>query len=537
MWRKLRAARRSKKPAKLWKKTESNEVGLLESTPVTPNVDIEPFSDGSGDSDHIPETESLVPEPRLVERMIIDAVETAHPADLGEEQNLNYVDYDVTEHTPPEPKPDEETGSVESVQENEEYRSFDNQDPALEPVGEQETFDEDKARQQAYVHFVEGQEDPEDYTSGPARVVLASDGVNPWVALLMTMDMSENVRRAVQAQRDYAFAEAVSTEEEMVKSRFEWNLRSAIQRHTSRIEMLQEEDPEEAAVEINDLEKELEKLQMLLAETTSGLMGMKARLQTKADNLREIQANLTHYLEEAFICAQIVQPPVEQVIPEIPELEVEEEYKKLCKGLAESQGDELEMASAPSSLHSCREHMEEVELSPEDQQRQNLIDAFYAADVQLQIAQQEFDNKDENLATELGHLHDALARGEENEGDTQEVFDLRWYTVFQDITRALIDAEEAFAAAKAAVLEAGLSIANDDAESGFGDLGSNGYAEEFEARMVATTSVPQVEGWLDSVADEASADVDAQTDVDLDEWDAENVEIGDSQSCVEYEHG
>ncbi|KAK5742794.1 hypothetical protein LTR17_003042 [Elasticomyces elasticus] len=546
MWRKLRAARRTKKPAKLWKSRESTstELDIAQSTLVTPTTDIEPFSDGTefgrsmeavaGDSERQHVISAPVADWEYDKEQDCVVYPEPEQQDETEDRSQEQPANQATAEVNPDAVTAEDSGVVDTDEQSEEYTDFDQPVQIAEP-GEYDMLDEDELRQDAYIRFLNGEDAPDDYTSGPSRVVLAVDGVKNCAALLMTMELSERVRKAVQAQRDYAFAEAVYAEEQMAKSQFELKLKSAIRRHSSRIEALQVGGQEGHAGELEELEKEVEKLQMLLAETTANLMGLKARLSTKANNLRLIQAKLTACLEEPFICAQLVEPPVEQEMPIVPILDVDEEYKKLCIATQESQGMELEMASAPPSLHSCNEDLKRVEMASEDEYRQDLINAFHSAQDQLQYAQQDFDSKDNQRDAELALYQDAVAQGLEASDESREAFDLRWYTVFQEITRVLVMAEEEFAASKAAVLESGLRIADDDAESGFGDDGSNGYAEEFEGRMVATTSVPQVEGWLGNVTDEASPEVDIEADVEVDEWDARNVEIWDSWSCVAYE--
>ncbi|KAK5696011.1 hypothetical protein LTR97_008431 [Elasticomyces elasticus] len=499
----FRAARQTESAAQhLNIRTDSaSDSNMMQPTPISPDLQMTPVSDGgiihrlvkavTGDIDLGIGRLSSVPQPSPVHE-----AENGIDAELKQPMEPSPGNHDDQPATQASPGPMGVTEEIaDLVKQGEEDTRVDLQDPTAESEEECEAIDEETARQGAYVSFLK--EEPDDYTFGPPRFVLAVDGVKQCAALLMTMDLSSKVQRAVNAQRDYAVAKDIATEQEWAKFRCERELDDALTRHEDRIAELRKMDTEAAAAELVALEGEAEKLQLLLTETQAAQMSLKAGLNTQADNLRRIQTELSQSLEEAFIHAKLMEPAAEQAIQEVPELQVEEEYQKLCKAIREDQG--MEPTSAPPSPQSCYEYM--TELSPEDQEREDLIDAYYAADDHLRVLQQEFDNKDEKLA----------------------------------IARDLINAEEAFAAAKAAVLEAGLNIANDDAESGFGNVGFNGYAEEFEARMVATTNVPHVEGWLGNVADEASPEVDIEADVKVDDWDARNVEIWDSSSCVAYE--
>ncbi|KAK4890669.1 hypothetical protein LTR27_010708 [Elasticomyces elasticus] len=542
MWSKLRVARRSQKPPKLWNAGERPESGLITiaeevATPsslrpvsqlTASNIDQEGTSGAvagdnvsSHEQDFHDQPEELLkcedqpgaldsPEQGSSPLVWSDLVRSDEPDITSTRQSVE-VDQEpenIAENLDHEGDLEEECEVFETEQYDgvNDDRVSDEEDEEHDP--DIEDVDEEAARAMKYIRF--DQEDADDYTAGPARLVSASDGVKDCAALLMTTDLSSKVQRAA-------------------KFRFERELDDALTRHEDRIAELRKIDTEAAAAELVALEGEAEKLQLLLTETQAAQMSLKAGLNTQADNLRRIQTELSRCLEEAFIHANLMEPAVEQIIQEVPELQVEEEYQKLCKAIREDQG--MEPTSVPASLHSCNEHLKPISKSPEDQHRQALVDSFYAAQSQLKIAQQNFDFKDEDRGIELA----AHQQGAEPLDESQEAFDLRWYGVFQDITHELVKAEEDFAAAKAAALEIGLEMDNDDAESGFADGGSMGYDMEFETLMVASTSRPRIDGWLDAVPDQASPEVEVQADVDVDDWGAQVVDMGDSFSCVAYE--
>ncbi|KAK3073725.1 hypothetical protein LTR53_004422 [Teratosphaeriaceae sp. CCFEE 6253] len=386
------------------------------------------------------------------------------------------------------------------------------------------------AREAVYIYF--DVEESSDYTDGPARLVNAVDGVKDCTALLMTMELSAMVQKAVQAQRAYDAAAALTLEKRVVNSRFESKLRQSIRAHERRILQLEKSDGAEAADGVAGLQDEAGKLQLLLANTEAAQQGSKARLGTQADNLRKIQANLTACMEEALVHANIIEPAPEQPIPEVPDLDVEQEYQRLCKAIQEDEG--LETASAPS-LRSCGERLQPRELDPEEQNRADLINAYHTAHNRAAVAEQAFDDKYDVREAEWQASYEAAVRGEVPQDATPEVFDLRWFVKIQDITREFADAQDAFAEAKAALVAAGIQMEDADRASGFVDDVEDGYRLSFEDDLIASTSRPLVDKWLGSIDSEADPDVELSTVVERDGWDAKSVEIGDSWSCVDFD--
>lgn len=105
-----------------------------------------------------------------------------------------------------------------------------------------------------------------------------------------------------------------------------------------------------------------------------------------------------------------------------------------------------------------------------------------------------------------------------------------WVQRNRDLTRKLIEAEEACADAKAAAVQAGVELYDDQQSSAFGDE-DGAYPASCEEALVSSAPVRQVTEWLDTVSADATADFE-NGDVDADEWAAAEVEIGDSYSTI-----
>ncbi|KAK3657973.1 hypothetical protein LTR56_000817 [Elasticomyces elasticus] len=387
------------------------------------------------------------------------------------------------------------------------------------------------AREKSYV-CIDGDEDPMDYTEGPSRLVMAADGLKPCVALLMTTGLSDRVQAAVQARRDIDSAQVVVPLEREVNIRYQLNVECALDQYSTRIAELTAINTGEPVAELTELQNKVEKLQYMLDEARYRDTVLDTRLNTTAENFCRCQNALTLYMEESFIDGTIIEPEVGQGIPEIPEFDLDEEYIRLCRSTKEDQG--LEMASA-LSLASCQDDLQLRKLSPEEQHRQDLIDAAYTARQQYNLAQAAFDRRDydrrvnkQNAASEAG-----IDEGEFDATPEGEEFQLCWFKLNNELTHTLVQAEQELAAANRALAEVGVEF--DDANSCFVDFGSNGHSMNFEADMKSSTSRPRVESWLDSIVYEVSPEVDVETDVDVDVWNAHDVQIGDSLSCFAYE--
>ncbi|KAI7486500.1 hypothetical protein KC351_g3286 [Hortaea werneckii] len=384
---------------------------------------------------------------------------------------------------------------------------------------------EQTLREEAYVQF-DGEE-ADDYTGGPARFVLASDGVQSCAAVLMTFDLSLKIRESLHAQRAFAIAETRALSEEQANLDFELKLEHSIRKHEIRLMDLADLETGEAKVEREALSDELEKLQLLLKNTRALRQQIKARMETHADNLRNVQAKVDTILEQTFIDARLIEPFSEPEEEPVPVLTVEEEYRKICQAIAEDDGlEEAEIAS----FHSCSDHYVAPPLSPTSQARQALQNEYFSAQRRLGEAQIAFDRRYDTREAEWYANYEAVERGEQARDASVEEFDARWVVRIQEMTRELIEAEETMAEAKKALVDAGIDLFQEDQESCFVDTADDGYVGDHEEKLVAQVPGEKIDGWLKEVPDRSSSiSVDGR---DADEWDVGDVDIGDSASTI-----
>ncbi|KAI7087546.1 hypothetical protein KC356_g4046 [Hortaea werneckii] len=387
------------------------------------------------------------------------------------------------------------------------------------------SLSEQALREEVYIQF-DG-EAADDYTGGPARFVLASDGVQSCAAMLMTLDLSWRTKQSLHAQRAFAIAETRALHEEQANLDFELKLEHSIRKHEIRMMDLADLGTSEASVEGEVLSDELEKLQLLLKNTRALRQQIKVRMETQADNLRSVQAKANAVLEQTFIDARLIEPFLEPEEEPVPVLTVEEEYRKICQAIAEDDGlEEAEIAS----FHSCSDHYVAPPLSPTTQARQNLQSEHLSVQRRLGEAQIAFDRRYETREAEWYANYEAVERGEQARDASVEDFDARWVVRIQEMTREVIEAEEAMTAAKRALVDAGIDLFQEDQESCFVDTADDGYLGAHEERLVAQVPGEKIDGWLKEVPDRSSPmSVDGR---DADEWDVGDVDIGDSASTI-----
>jgi hypothetical protein len=421
----------------------------------------------------------------------------------------------------------EETREAEDTPIVESDQVYEELDPEnAEPL----TFEEAQwFREQTYTKF--GTEEPEDFTDGPARFIASADGVKYCVALLVPYGLSQKIQAALREQHEFYRIELEGIYQKQSLSR----LRSAVHREIANCKARICNLEDEARMETEDarqLEKQLANLQLMLPDVEGRRNQVSMHVEAKAEQLRDRQATVNAHLEEAFICARLIAPNEKEAEPEIQKLDVSQEYLEFCQRLERADENIFEDAVAP--LDDSRDHMIVPPPSAEEQARQNVINSLWAAKEALDLAHHSFDNRENNRAREYEANVQAADRGGNTTDDSPEAFDVRWVVRFRNLTRALIEAEAVYADVKRRAFEAGVPLPFTDNESiceGVGD--DTGYTMSKEQELVASAPSPTVRKWLSNMPEGGeSGSVGEETQLEADEWDAEEVGISDSVSLV-----
>lgn len=383
------------------------------------------------------------------------------------------------------------------------------EDPALEWERQQEI------RAQCYREFRD--EHPDDYTDGPMRVTLGSDGVKPCATLLLTFSFSTKARAALRAQLEFEKLQERTTRKTGVAMRFEAQIGSAIASHRIKLSRAEEEKQAQEEKQIS-LTEEINILERMLEESKFDRRCAQALLDSKASILRDLQAAANVELEEAFHAAQLL--PLEEGEPESPieERDLQQEYGAFCRKLEEEE-DGVPM----EPLDIGRDHTRPPTPSPDEQVKQEIEAAWWTAHDRLKQAHEAFDNKEWSRNQAKRAWQDAIKRGEESEADVGEKFDLPWLKHFQEITHELVDAEKEFQTAQANALEAGVVIQSQDnqSECSSTEPKATNPLEKTPDMPIFVNSNPKVSHWLDRVsASMSQGDEEEVTEADESEEDA-----------------
>ncbi|KAL1591253.1 hypothetical protein WHR41_00066 [Cladosporium halotolerans] len=398
------------------------------------------------------------------------------------------------------------------------------------------TFEEEQAiRDEEYVTLAA--EAAECYTDGPSRLVLASDGVKGCVALLMTLDFSGHVQEALQSQRDFAKARSQSSKTKLALIGLESKVESAIASCKSRLRKLDDQlegDDRDARA---SLEQRLTILKAMLLDVGGRKQELFAGVQTQADILREVQASVIAYLEEAFICGMLVPMEEEDPAVEVKKFDLEEEYLLFCDKL-KAAGDPLLEDEEIAPLDHNLDHLKAEPLSEEDQKKQDIVNDLWAAKQTLTQARNAFENRSNQRAQEFYANQAAADAGLPTTDDSPEAFDIRWVQETAGLTRALIDAEGAWTSAKRRAVDAGVPVEfdQDDQDTVFAGVDESdcgGDRMSAEQEMVPTVSSPTMRKWLSAVPEGVEAGIaDDEAEAEADDWEADEVGISDSVSLV-----
>ncbi|KAI6821344.1 hypothetical protein KC340_g12972 [Hortaea werneckii] len=386
--------------------------------------------------------------------------------------------------------------------------------------------DQQAIRNESYI--ISTGEEPDDYTEGPARLVVASDGIKECAALLLTWKLSAKIQQAVEAQRDHDRLRQKAVRTLEVALNFEMNLETEIANHESRLSMLEtEEIPDRERVVA--LQEELATLKSMLKDSCEARQAADVQKASESAALAEVQAGVIAALEEAFVHARLVASDIAGM-PEIPDMDLQTEYLKYRSTQHEDSHDTNAFTAAP--LDTNDEHLQAAPLSEEEQRTKDLAESFFIAQARLQKAHDAFDSREMRREQEWQANVDAGTRGEEVRDATPEDFDARWLQHVQELTREVIDAEAEVAEAKKAALEAGIDVANDEADSGFLDDVEDGYLLSKEQEVVDIAAGSTIKGWLDRLPSDKLDSPGLRSDADVDEWETRTVGISDSVSLV-----
>ena len=358
------------------------------------------------------------------------------------------------------------------------------------------------------------------FTEGPSRFVLAKDGSRDCVALLVNEKFLAKLRDLFQEDRDLSVLDGPLCHAKMDSRNIERSMQ-AVQNALESAES--EEEAEEHKKIVEHQKSELFKIRC-----------WKDELQKERDLVKgnlELSRNHTQWvLQEAMRTADLLGP--EKPLPAIL-LRAEEPTN--TEEEEEEEEEEAEVIDHPmpaqSPVVSVASHHSEVEVGQEELQRQEAYGEFIERSQYLDTVQEKFDNQRGLYRENLAEYQEMVAAGTINMSRSD--FDRRKVRYGQQLTRALIDAEEEFEEARERAKALGAIASDYGREFYYGAEYEESWPENKVAEYNASCDWGFIENWKSNIPDSTSqADVES---VEIDDWDAKEVDVNDSISNIDCE--
>ena len=362
---------------------------------------------------------------------------------------------------------------------------------------------------------VENETSPQpQFTEGPSRFVMAKDGSKDCVALLVNEEFLAKLRDLFQENRDMSALDGPLYHAKMDAKNIENSVRNA-QESLETVE--NEEQAEECQKLIEQRSSELLKINHWKDELEKERSLVKGKLELSRSHTQWV-------LETAMRESQLL--GTEKPLPAILLRDEEAEHSE----------DQAEVPQHAMPAHSpavsvASDH-EDVEVSEEEAERRVAYDEFIDRSQLLNTVQADFDDQRNNYGENLAMFQQKVEAGTNKMSRSD--FDRRSIQYGQQLTRALISAEEAFEEARERAQALG-AIGSDYGQEFY--YGAE-YEESWPENKIADHNASQdwgfVEHWMANIPDCCTSQADGDS-VEIDEWDAEEVDVNDSISMIDCE--
>lgn len=353
------------------------------------------------------------------------------------------------------------------------------------------------------------------FTEGPSRFVLANDGSRDCVALLVNEGFLAKLRDLSQEERDLSILDGPLCRAKIDLRNMERSVQEA-----------------QNALETAESEEEAENYHRIIEQQTSELQKIcrwKDELEEERGTVRsklELSRNHTKWvLETAMREADLLGP--EKPLPAI--IRRDEGHQNIDEEVSIAERSTPQQSPVPSAVSDHRE----MELSQAEVQQREAHDEFIERSRYLDIVQEKFDSQGFLYRENLAEYEEMAAAGDTDMSRSE--FDRRKVHYGQQLTRALIDAEEEYEEAR----DHALALHAITSDHGHDFYPGAHYEESWPEAKIAAYNASQdwsfVEAWMEDIPESNAHGHDDE--VEMDEWDAAEVEVNDSISmidCDEY---
>ena len=342
-------------------------------------------------------------------------------------------------------------------------------------------------------------EDRPQFTEGPCRIVMTSDGTKDCMALLLTQRLTTEFNGIIEEIR---YLEIANKELDEVRSKANVAEQTAKELNA---ELEKAEDPDL----INDISKKIEAQNQIFIANIDQRESLTQSIVARNQNLKYRHIAFQRIFGGALQDANLMNPP---------EVKIE--------GLNPPQAARDRQDSITVSEN------DESPVSLEELFRRNAYDDLEFARENLADAQTAFDSRHVKYKRALYEFLIDLNEG--TTSCTQSTFDRLALERMQDLTRALIDAEADYEPAVKRAKALGVLMNELDQESNFASDMSDGYRISAETSMRAAVDSTFIQSWNDDIVSSGPEELEElEEPEDPEDWDAQTVGISDSVSVVD----
>ena len=362
------------------------------------------------------------------------------------------------------------------------------------------------------------------FTEGPSQFVLAKDGSRDCVALLVNKTFIDKLQDLFNENRDLRLLDGPLRQVSQEISEIERSIQRAQ-------EYLETTGSDERA---DECRKTIEQLGHELLHSHQRRDELEEEYELIKGN-HELSTNHTQWVLEKAMRDGNLQG-LEKPLPAILVRQEEENY---TEPETEAVEHDVEVSAHPVSTESTPASIapdsSEPPISPEFLERQAALDHFLQREQALDVVQDKFDNQRQNYQENLTKYLQKFENGASNM--SRSAFDRRSVQYGQQLTRALIDAEEAFEEARDHAIALNAISSDHGHDFYYGAQYEESWPENKIADYNASQDWTYIESWMDDIPDASSNSQAESEEVDeVDEWgDAEEVEVNDSISMIDCE--
>ena len=364
---------------------------------------------------------------------------------------------------------------------------------------------------------IENSETPRpQFTEGASRFVLAKDGSRDCVALLVNENFLAELRDLFQGDHDLNALHGPLNRAEMDLAIIE----RSVEERQDALERAKTEQEADKCYETMEQQKiKLHKTRQWKYE----LENERARVEGHLDLSR---SHIKCVLETAMTEADLIGPekPQPALLLRGEQLDDSEDTVKVHEYVVPGR----------TPTESVVSDQEEVHISEEVTQQREAFEYFIDRSQRLDTIQADFEDQRQNYHKNLTEYLQDFETGATTM--TRSAFDRRSVQYGQQLTRALINIEEQFEDARSQALALGALPSDYGHEFYYGAVYEESWPANKIADYLASEDWTFVESWLDGIPDSFSSSSSSPDDaVEIDEWEAEEVEVNDSISVIDYE--